>query len=1652
MSKLGRFAAACAAVVVGFGVCGAAFGADKAWTGAVDSAWETDGNWDPAGVPGTDDAVTIESGTVKVKDKLSVGSLAIGANATVFFGSTGTSVTEAYMDYPEADTTRVFRVAGDLSVAGKLALGGRGRAKDLKDYVEISNLVVSVGGNLTLSGAARVKVYAAPMPRDLVYNLKSTSKYQETFNNIWQSATVVQVGGTLTVGGTAILYPENDPMTGTPVVFKAAFCTVAEGAKVSADGLGWTWCDYTTAVPADSRYTQARMAFQNASNKKTVFTLATGNESTETKFGGKTSSYGGSDRGYGSAYAPFLSGTPGDIYNQITRGGGTVCLWVTGDLAVNGTVSALGSESGTGVWSVPASGSIWLMAHTATFGDNSKLTVEGRPANAGYGTYYGGCGGRISLGVGLSASEVEALVAGSTPADLGLSSYETIAAPSVNVSGGANTKVPSRPGQNGTMTTVFGSLSDVTVKVLCTPVELDGIEPACGSHALARNSTQHFSAPEFGPNPAAPDDIAYGCLGYVVSNLTSEVTRGDTTSFDLKLEDDSLFVTWLYGDTYYKLEVAESAHATVKVDGADAAASYSDWVLSGDQKTIEIVPEEGYEFYCWEGDLDAGETVRNPLVVSVVRARRVRAVMRPVTEPTTVTWLGGEGDWTDGEQWDTGYLPGPADDVVIPSGTCSAKLVRAASLTLEGGSLLVKEALSVGSLEVAADATLFFGSTGKSVTEAYMAYPDVSVQRAFTVAGDLHVAGKLALGGRGRFKDIADYVEIEKLLVSVGGDFTLSGAARVKVYAAPMPRNLSYNLKSTSKYQETFNNIWQSATVVQVGGALTVGDTAILYPENDPMTGTPVVFKAASCTVADGAKVSADALGWTWCEYTTAVPADSRNTQAHVANNSVTPKRYYFTLATGNGSTQTDWNTATSSYGGSDRGYGSAYAPFLSGAPGDAYQGITRAGGTVCLWVTGDLTVNGTVSAQGQAWTSWGAPTSGSIWLLARKTVIGDSAKVTARGIDNQAAQGAGGCGGRVSLGIGLSEEEVEALATGSTPDDLGLAYDDAVASSAVDVHGGKKSSTTYGQNGTATTVYGSLGDVSLTVLSTPVAALGVEPAYGSYTFERNTTETFTAPARGADPVEPDGIAYTCDGYVVSNATEEVASGPETSFSLKLTDSPLYVTWKWTAKSQGVVLTLDGNVTATVNGETLTDSGTVFLAEGATATVEALPADGYEFLFWEGEVEYGKLKQNPLVYTANVARRLKPVVRRIAEPTTATWKGGTGSWSDAAMWDTDNVPGLGDDVVIASGVCTAANWIQAKSLTLGGKSTKLQIAYTASDRLGEAGGEIAGDLAISGSARLDVAQRNRTRHGNLTVGGDLTLAGSAVLAIAAGPADGERFTMVKGGGVLSVGGTFAMKDTSTLIPNCEPYTGLGVVVTADRFTLDAQAKVDAIGLGWACIEGLKPDTLAPGKSWAYTVGSGYGGRGNDNDNPGKGGATYGNSLAPIHPGSPKCYYSDGSSYNPNGDTPGGGSIRIHAARVVLNGKLDATGGTPGTLGAPSGGGIWVTASAKLKVGPTAQLIAKGKTASSYGGHGGGGRIALGVRLTDEQVAALAAGEPDVLPGNCAKVTVYEGTNTQFAVDFPGATACVDAGAKYPNGEGTVRYLKGLEPGLMLIVR
>ena len=214
------------------------------------------------------------------------------------------------------------------------------------------------------------------------------------------------------------------------------------------------------------------------------------------------------------------------------------------------------------------------------------------------------------------------------------------------------------------------------------------------------------------------------------------------------------------------------------------------------------------------------------------------------------------------------------------------------------------------------------------------------------------------------------------------------------------------------------------------------------------------------------------------------------------------------------------------------------------------------------------------------------------------------------------------------------------------------------------------------------------------------------------------------------------------------------------------------------------------------------------------------------------------------------------------------------------------------------------------------------------------------------------------------------MSGSAELHVAAGPIEGAEFTFAKGCGFVTVHGTFAINGAAKFVPCCDQYTGGGIVTTADRFTLAAEASVEAVSLGYA-------------------------------------------------------WFAD---------------------RVTLAGKIDVTTEAVRTAGAPSGGGIWITATTRLNVRPTTQLLAKGgNSAQKFGnGNGGGGRIAFGVWLTEEEVLMLAAtGE---LPSGSKTVV---GGEEEFLADYPGTTISIEGGqaANEPDEPlevccGSFRFLVG----------
>ena len=971
----------------------------------------------------------------------------------------------------------------------------------------------------------------------------------------------------------------------------------------------------------------------------------------------------------------------------------------------------------------------------------------------------------------------------------------------------------------------------------------------------------------------------------------------------------------------------------------------------------------------------------------------------------TKEWNGGaSGDWNAAENWLPIGVPSSADDVTISSGT-----------------VLAVDAIDVASLDIGASATLFFGSTG-TVAKAYATYPEAPAQRTFRVAGDLSCAGGLAVGG---LWTVADKDIITNLSVSIGGDFRLTDAAKAAFYAATTPDLFSWD------------NLYAARTTVAVGGALSVADTAVLYSTCDELTGAPLCFTCATFSLGASAQVNAVERGWAWFKYSIAADRDLRKTGDSAG---------YFTLARhqiGN-----DWG-GHGQYGAEANAYGYPYAPFMAGAPSST-RGPYPGGGQVWIVAADTATVEGQILADATS-AVYGPGSGGGIWLCARKITAGPDALLSASGARNSHSSATGGgTGGRISVGLGLSATEIDALAHGQTPADLGLASLETINEipfSAAGNRGGAKDANgnyKYSLDGTATAVYGSLADTAVTVFDNHEGIGNPEPGFGPGAYAKASIQTFSCKGYGyASPTE----RFSCIGYVVSNATAEITRGTTDEVELTIGADPLSVTWLWGEREVAYSVVGVEGAQVSINGESAAEDVTVWQSAGARPVVGVTPEDGYEFICWEGPVPYGQATANPVTLPADVARSLKPIVREAAEPITRTYNVSnaktTKSWTDPTAWTPAGIPGADDHIILAGkGTLLASNYFACASLTLK-DAVVFKVANTASSLLEEAALVVKGDLTMTNTASLTVAPRNETRRGHIEVGGNLSLTGSGTLTVSAGPTDEGDFTSANGAGFVNVGGDFLVGGSSTVIPNSEPWTGGSVVFTVGGdFVLTTNAAFKANANGFQRKKNYLPVTLGPGWGLSYTIGAGYGGYGVANN--ATYGKTYGFDLAPVMPGSPAGDYAD---------HPGGGLIRVHAkGRADLAGRLDAAATASDTgASSASGGGVWVTAEKRISVRPGATLKARGGyKCTGVGVAGGGGRIALIQFATPAMVARMAETGEYAGPGNASRHVLDKDAfleqNPGVAVDVLGG-----GGLGAPN-EGTLRFIDAEIAKLLIIVR
>ncbi len=961
---------------------------------------------------------------------------------------------------------------------------------------------------------------------------------------------------------------------------------------------------------------------------------------------------------------------------------------------------------------------------------------------------------------------------------------------------------------------------------------------------------------------------------------------------------------------------------------------------------------------------------------SVTEKSTIDADEAVVPSGNILTFTGESGAaWEDAANWSGGAVPTLADAVTLSDGqfVVATSVVKAATLTVGEGATL---AVGGTTANVAAQVGVSFAKYGIKTT------------------GDLIVDGALSVGGTLANYDFG-YNEAE---VSVGGNLTLNGAGATAFYASRPAWSLF----------ETYNiiNVYHSRLDVKIGGNITLNGSSVIYAANDNLTGAAVRFTAKNVSVAPDAAFNAVARGYGAVAHKGEVPIDC----------TTYPNGYNQSVVYGYGQS---WDTDTASYGGRSYNndaleYGFALAPFLPGSPP---RGTVRGGGTIWIESDGQFTHRGAINANG---TQSGSVMSsgGGIWILTRSFVAAATATVTADagtlpGVGSADASG----GGRIAIVEGgYTDEDVAVFTFGGTPDGYTITesadgFINSVKGGEGFITSGAEKST--GKDGTFRYAKKPLTDARTIITSgDPVNAVNGTVTYGtflvtepSYTFE-NENYGLTRDGEARMP---------CVGYIVTNeAGVVIKEGYGTSVTFTpAEEGNTYLVWKYGAPIPEITVDIPegagGKVVAS-EGTTLTTSGKVYI--DANGTLTAVPDEGYEFLYWLGEVHDGTERSAAISLTGGVKRKVRPVFRPAEAKATRRWVANAkGSFYDSANWEGGIIPGLNDDVIITNGVCYASNYVEMASITLtdnarlfaganvsAANATKslsdfknsLYVVSYGDTRIERAVVKVNGNVMLEDTAEFALGGLDPNYRCYLSAA-NITLDGTAKMLVSGGELT-DGYTHKTGSGFVTVSGKFTLNDESAFYPLSAGYTGGSVVITCDTFTLATNAMVNANGLGYRWYPTKTPQSLAPGGGSGYGTAAGHGGYGKGYN------ATYGNTYdclyAPIQPGS--CTLVAYNSIIAN-SYPGGGVIRIHARNCHIAGTMTAIDifghekAWHKDLGfiynAGSGGSIWITAERIMRVYPGAQIIVRGRWAN-YGYASGGGRVSIGRKISQGELDGL----------------------------------------------------------------
>ena len=506
--------------------------------------------------------------------------------------------------------------------------------------MSVTNAIrVDTGAGLTLGGASTLNCDGVVL---------TNGGYLAVHGGIVGTPTdygsLVSISNDLAVGPGSWVYPYAHPTNGGSPLFRAANVAVSAGGGFDGSGRGFDGGTYSRWDGYGPGY-------------------GLGGANVYYGVGGNGSG-GAGGIPYGESNAPVQPGSGGASWSG-GHGGSSVRIQASGTVSVDGTIRVDaddGGEPGQGLeyGSGGSGGGVFITCGAFSGAASALISADG--GDSGWPNNAGGGGGRIAIGIGISAFNIAKLIAGQPV--FGLTVYDSYVPylGALSVTNGVNSS-GARGGAPGTaqfMQVMTGNT--YTLDIAGAPGNYDSPGPrGYGPYVNIDSGTWITNSVTSPADEAAGE--RWACTGWaVVDDLSALVTNGTSTQAVFQVETN-VVLTW-YWTNEFELAV------TTGPNGGVNAGAVNGWYTNGVEVSgILATSAPGYAFHQWTGSgVPPDQESVNPLTVTMNQARAVMANFYSLTGVTR-TWAGGTGDWAVPVNWSPSGVPELLDDVVIGSGS-----------------------------------------------------------------------------------------------------------------------------------------------------------------------------------------------------------------------------------------------------------------------------------------------------------------------------------------------------------------------------------------------------------------------------------------------------------------------------------------------------------------------------------------------------------------------------------------------------------------------------------------------------------------------------------------------------------------------------------------------------------------------------------------------------------------------------------------------------------------------------------------------------------------------------------------------------------------------------------------------------------------------